>query len=90
MQMPHYLLSVRLIAKTHFAPQIKVLLIEKNVVLITTDLMHHGTLSKCICCGGYKEWKQTNPLVLLPKSLGSSSHLYITQPCYLSNFSLDS
>lgn len=30
MQMPHYLLSVRLIAKTHFAPQIKVLLIEKN------------------------------------------------------------
>lgn len=52
--------------------------------------MHHSTLSKCICCGGYKEWKQTNPLVLLPKSFGSSSHLYITQPCYLSNFSLDS
>lgn len=61
---------------------------RKNIILIATDLMHHGTSSTCICCGGYREWRHTNPLVLLPKSFGSSSHLYVTQPCYFSNFSL--
>lgn len=88
MQMPHYLLSVGLIAKTHFAPQIKVLLIERNIILIATDLMHHGTFSTCICCGGYREWRRTSPVILLPKSFGSRSHLYVSQLCYLSNFSL--
>lgn len=86
--MPHYLFSVGLIAKTHFAPQIKVLLIKKPIILIATDLMHYGTFSTCICWGGYREWRQTSPLVLLPKSFGSNSQLYVTRPCYLSNFSL--
>lgn len=64
----------------------------KNMVLITTDLMHHGTFSTCICCGGYRERRQRSPqlCVLLPKSFRSSCppFCYTAQRiCYLNNFS---
>lgn len=89
MKMQHYLLSV----VTYF-------LLPKHILLpkqwfywqkkqyINIDLMHHGTFSTWICCEGYREWRQTSPLVLLPKSFGSSSRLYVTRPFGISNFSL--
>lgn len=65
----------------------------KNMVLITTDVMHHGTFSTGICCGGYRQQRQMSPqlCVLLPKSFQNSCppFCYTAQRIrYLNNFSL--